>query len=204
MMIPVRILLCLVALGGLVTGPAVADVEAMAAGCDGCHGPAGVSNNTDMPTIAGISEFVHSDALFVYADDARPCKESKYLHGDTSRPATDMCKVAKAMSEADMEAIAQYYAGKPFVAAAQTTDAAMADAGKAIHDKSCEKCHTEGGTVAEDDASILGGQQMGYLRRTFAEYAAGERDQPKSMKSAMDKLSKEDTEALVHFYASQQ
>ncbi|MBT8135544.1 MAG: cytochrome c-553 [Gammaproteobacteria bacterium] len=203
-MTPVRLTLSLLMLCGLAAGPAQADVQAMVAGCDGCHGPDGVSTSTDMPTIAGISEFVHSDALFVYADGARPCQQSKYLHGDTSRPATDMCKIAAAMNEADMEAIAQYYAGKPFVAAKQQTNAALVAAGKEIHDNSCEKCHTEGGTVAEDDASILGGQQMGYLRRTFTEYAAGDREQPRSMKSAMDKLSKEDTEALVHFYASQQ
>jgi sulfide dehydrogenase cytochrome subunit len=56
----------------------------------------------------------------------------------------------------------------------------------------------------EDEAGILGGQQMGYLRNAFAEYAAESRDQPEKMKEAIDGLSADDIEALLNFYASQQ
>ena len=58
---------------------AAADLESMMENCNGCHGPGGVSENTDVPTIAGFPEFVHVDALYVYQDEARPCAESEYL-----------------------------------------------------------------------------------------------------------------------------
>ena len=51
---------------------------------------------------------------------------------------------------------------------------------------------------------MLGGQQMGYLRDTFAQYADGSREQPKKMQEKLDALSADDIEALVHYYGSQQ
>lgn len=170
--------------------------------CDSCHGIDGVSQWSDMPTIAGISEFVHSDALFFYQDGVRPCHLSKFRIGDTERAATDMCAVSKPLSEAEIEAIAAYYAGKPFVAAKQEFDQALAERGKGIHDRECERCHTAGGSNADDDAGVLKGQWMGYLRQTFADYKCGDREQPEKMKIKLDPLSDDDVEALVHFYAS--
>lgn len=181
-----------------------ADLESMIAACDGCHGDNGVSEWTDVPTIAGIDEFVHSDALFIYRDEARPCADSEFRHGDTSRAATNMCEVAADMSDEDIEAIAAHYAALPFVAATQDFDAALAAAGEEIHKRDCARCHSDGGSNPEDEASILAGQWMGYLETTFAEYASGARDQPDKMKEKMDPLSEEDVKALLHYYASQQ
>ena len=42
------------------------------------------------------------------------------------------------------------------------------------------------------------------METTFAQYAAGEREQPKKMQEKMDALSADDTKALLHYYASQQ
>ncbi|MEL7451344.1 MAG: cytochrome c-553 [Pseudomonadota bacterium] len=176
------------------------DLGAIVEECDGCHGVDGVSQWTDMPTIAGTSVLVHADALYVYQEDARPCRESEFRIGDTDRPKTDMCKVAKALTEEQIEAIAEYYADKPFVAARQDYDEALAARGKVVHDEACEKCHTDNGTNVDDDAGLLKGQWMGYMRQTLADYNSGERDQPKKMKDKLDPLSAEDVEALVHFY----
>ena len=79
---------------------------------------------------------------------------------------------------------------------------AKAGAGQAVHDKAGDRCHSDAGTNPDDEASMLGGQQMGYMRTTFAEYAAGTREQPKKMKEKMDGLSADDAEALVHYYGS--
>ena len=51
------------------------DLDALMENCNGCHGPDGVSQSTDVPTIAGLAEFVHVDALYIYQDEARPCAE---------------------------------------------------------------------------------------------------------------------------------
>jgi sulfide dehydrogenase cytochrome subunit len=180
------------------------DLEAAVENCNGCHGDNGVSQWTDVPTIAGVPEFVHADALYIFRDEARPCTESKYRQGDTSRAATTMCAVAADLSDEMIDELAAHYAALPFVAAKQEFDAGLAAAGKAVHDAECDRCHSEGGSNPEDEAGILAGQQMGYLTDTFAEYRAGEREQPKKMEEKVNALSDDDIKALVHYYASQQ
>ena len=189
---------------GLFGSAAMADLNAVVENCNGCHGNDGVSQWSDVPTIAGVSEFVHSDALYIFRDEARPCTETEYKQGDTSRPATTMCAVVADMSDDMIDEVAAYYAAKPFVAAKQDFDAALAEAGKAIHEAECDRCHSEGGSNPEDDAGILAGQQMGYLKDTFAEYRSGEREQPKKMEEKLNALSDDDVKALAHYYASQQ
>lgn len=189
----------------IASGTAVAgDLDALIADCNGCHGDDGVSQWNDVPTIAGIDAFVHSDALYVYRDEARPCATSDYRQGDTSKAATSMCEVAADLSDDQIEALAEHYAALPFVRAKQEFDADLAAAGHIIHDRECARCHSDGGSNPEDEASILSGQWMGYLETTFAEYASGEREQMDKMKVKMDALSAEDTTALIHYYASQQ
>ena len=190
---------------GLFASVAMAgDLDAVVENCNSCHGNDGVSQWSDMPTIAGVPEFVGADALYIFRDEARPCTESEYRQGDTSRPATTMCAVAADLSDDMIDEVAAYYAGLPFVAAKQDFDADLAAKGKAVHDAECDRCHSEGGSNPEDEAGILAGQWMGYLEDTFAEYAAGDREQPKKMEEKLSALSDDDVKALIHYYASQQ
>jgi sulfide dehydrogenase cytochrome subunit len=157
-----------------------------------------------MPTIGGIDAFTQADALYVYRDQERACAESSYRLGDTSRAPTTMCETTANLSDDDIEAIAEHYAALTFVPAVQEFDAALAEVGAAVHKQECDRCHSEGGSNAEDEAGILAGQWMGYLRTAFAQYAADERPQDKKMREKMENLSADDVEALVHYYASQQ
>ncbi len=188
----------------LAAGAAVADFDAIIADCNDCHGDDGVSQWDDMPTIAGIDAFTHSEALYVYRDRARPCAKTEYRQGDTDRAATDMCDLVQDFSDEQIEAIAEHYAVLPFVPAKQAFDADLAAQGEAIHDKACARCHSDGGSNPEDEAGILAGQWMGYMRTSFAEFASGEREQPRAKKKAMDPLTEGEVEALLHYYASQQ
>jgi sulfide dehydrogenase cytochrome subunit len=181
---------------------ASADVDAMMENCNGCHGDNGVSQSSDVPTIAGLAEFVHVDALYIYQDEARPCAESDYRQGDTSRAATSMCAVAADLSEDDIDALAAAYAELPYVKATQDFDAALAAAGQALHDQHCDRCHSDAGTNPEDEAGMLGGQQMGYLRNMFGQYADGSREQPGKMQEKVELLTADDVEALVNYYGS--
>ena len=115
-----------------------------------------------------------------------------------------MCQVVDDLDDAALEDLALYYFELPFVAAQKECDAGFAAAGKAKHDELCDKCHSDGGANPDDEAGILAGQWMGYLKNTFADYASGEREQDKKMKEKMDALSDADTTALIHYYASQQ
>ena len=76
------------ALGLAASAAGAGDLDAIVQNCNGCHGNDGVSQWSDVPTIAGLPEFTHGDALYVFRDGDRPCSESKYRQGDTSRPAT--------------------------------------------------------------------------------------------------------------------
>lgn len=188
----------------VVAGGAHAQVDDLIATCNGCHGDNGVSQWSDMPTIAGIDAFVHSEALYTYADGARPCETVEFRQGDTSRPATNMCDVSKGLSDEQIEALAGHYAALPFVPAAQEFDAELAAAGEVIHERDCSRCHSDGGSNPEDEASILAGQWMGYLERALAEFKAGDREKPSMGLDKIGALSDADVKALLNYYASQQ
>ncbi len=181
---------------------ATADVDTMMQLCNDCHGDNGVSQSSDVPTIAGLAEFVHVDALYIFQDEARPCADSEYRQGDTSRASTSMCAIAADLSEDDIDAIAAAYAELPYVKTTQDFDAGLAAAGQALHEKHCDRCHSEAGTNVEDEAGMLGGQQMGYLRNMLAQYGDGSREQPSKMKEKLDLLSADDVEAVVNYYGS--
>jgi sulfide dehydrogenase cytochrome subunit len=161
---------------------AVADVDATAENCNGCHGDNGVSQWTDVPTIAGVPEFVHSDALYLFRDGDRPCSTLEYKQGDTSRAATTMCEVVADFSDDAIDEIAAYYAELPYAAMKQDFDADLAAAGKAVHDEACDRCHSEGGSNPDDEAGILAGQPMGMR---LAIVSSPRRWKKRSLRSAM-------------------
>lgn len=171
--------------------------------CADCHGKDGASTESDVPTIGGLSEQYLVDAMAAYRDKQRPCPESKFRAGDVKRAKSDMCKVAVQLG-ADTATVAKHFAAKRFLKARQPFDAAKAARGQKLHDQACEKCHSEGGSLAEDDAGILAGQWLPYLRASFAEFRDGARPVPEKMKPKFDPLKSDDVEALLHYYASQQ
>ena len=195
---PVFVALAALALTGAAAGASPEQV------CADCHGKDGASTESDVPSIGGLSETYLADSMAAYKDKKRPCPETAYRAGDKKRPKTDMCRVAAQLGADDTAKVVKHLAAEPFVKAKQKFDAARAATGKKIHDAACEKCHSEGGSLADDDAGILAGQWMPYLKETFAQYAKGSRPQPEKMKPKMDPLKPEDLDALLHYYASQQ
>jgi cytochrome subunit of sulfide dehydrogenase len=171
--------------------------------CADCHGRDGASIESDVPSIGGLSETYLLDAMAAYRDNKRPCPESKFRAGDAKRAKTDMCQVAAKVG-ADAAVVAKHLAAQPFARAKQPFDAAKAARGKKLHEMSCEKCHSEGGTLADDDAGILAGQWTPYLRASFDEFSKGARPMPEKMKPKFQPLKPDELDALLHYYASQQ
>ncbi|WP_218760337.1 c-type cytochrome [Vibrio parahaemolyticus] len=169
--------------------------------CEACHGPNGVSSETNIPTIAGIPEFNFFDQMLRYLE-GRPSASVNHVYGDTSQKKGDMVTIVKSLSEAQIEELAKHYAGLEFLPAKQSFDQALAMKGKAIHAKSCENCHSDGGSNALDEASILAGQQKGYLATTLQQFKQGKRSVDKKMDEAFKGLSSDDLNALVEYYAS--
>jgi sulfide dehydrogenase cytochrome subunit len=183
----------------LTTGALAAD---LAASCAGCHGTDGVSTDPNSPSIAGASAAYLSATMNDYKKKERPCAEVTVTAGDKKGTKSDMCKAVADVSAADIEQLAKTFSAKKFVRFTQTADAAAAAKGKEIHDKSCNACHSEGGSVADDDAGILAGQPLAYLKAQMADYKAGKRTMPPKMKPKFDALQPADLDALAQYYAS--
>jgi cytochrome c553 len=179
---------------------AQADISDTVKSCNGCHGSENLAKNKDVPSIAGLPEYYHSDQLHYYRDNERPCMDATNNSGEK----TNMCAVAAELSDDQIDELAAHFAALPYVATKQDFDAALAAAGKLVHDRDCAVCHSDGGSNVEDEASILAGQQMGYLKMTIAEYRSGKREQPEPMQKELNPLSDDDVKALLHYYASQQ
>lgn len=191
--------------GCLLAPPILAEASDIARSCNECHGEDGVSRAPEVPTIAGMSAFVLEDYLLTYQDEARPCHETEYRSGDTDRPPTTMCEIADKLSEEEVTAIAEHYAALSFEPADQEFDPALAAEGAGIHRRDCEKCHTDNASNPEDDAGVMAGQWMPYLRQVFEDYTSGERPFVEDkMQEKFEQLSAEEKEALIHFYGSQQ
>lgn len=170
--------------------------------CADCHGKDGASATPEIPMIGGMSAAYLSATLKDYGSGTRYCPETAYPAGDRKGTKTTMCVVAKGLSPQDIGAIAAQLAGKKFVRPAQTPDAGLAAKGKEIHAAYCEQCHSNGGSVADDDASLLAGQWMPYLSEQFAEFKSGQRQPPAKMKVKLDQLKPADFDALVNYYGN--
>jgi sulfide dehydrogenase cytochrome subunit len=182
---------CTLALSG-VAFATVSNGALLGNACTGCHGTNGNSSGPAIPTIAGIS----SEYLI----------ESMKGFRDGTLPSTIMGRIARGYDNDEIEALAGFFAKQEFKPAIQKSDAALADRGAKLHKRYCEKCHAEGGTSSEDDAGILAGQWLPYLKNTLSDFMAGYRDMSRKMKRKTDELKEkhgdEGFELLMNFYAS--
>ncbi|HMJ49218.1 MAG TPA: c-type cytochrome, partial [Burkholderiales bacterium] len=197
-------LACSALLGFSVAGGAwAADLAKLTETCANCHGKDGASTESDVPIIGGVSAEYLKGQLVLYSKKDRPCPETEIKAGPKKGTKTDMCQVTKELSDTDIKDLAGFYAGKKFVRAKQKFDAGLAAKGKEIHEASCEKCHSNGGSVASDDAGILAGQWMPYLAETFKQYSSGKRNiEEKKMRPKIEKLDKAGFDALTNYYGS--
>jgi len=187
-----------------VTGTALAsDIGELTVQCDNCHGSQGASSNGDVPTIGGQSREYISSTMKSFQIWGRPCIKSLYRHGDTSRPKTDMCKIAEGLSNEDIEALSNHYGELPFIPATQEFDASRAVTGAALHEQHCERCHEQGG-INEGRGPRLAGQWLPYLKATLKYVPTGEHQVPPMMERGLGKFSNEEIDSLLNYYASQQ
>ena len=196
------VLMCVSAAALMASMPAASQAPEAADTCVECHGENGVSTDPTIPTLAGASPFFLENQLIIYQEEARPCVEAVFDKADP-KPAANHCALAQDLSEDDVVALSEYFADLQFRPAAQSFDAGMAETGASLHDRHCDKCHTEAGTFTLDDAGILAGQWKEYLASTMADYRSGARWQPEKMQPKVEELSEDDVKALLEYYASE-
>lgn len=165
----------------------------LASTCEGCHGTAGVSQGPATPHLAGMSEDYFSEAMEEFRED------------DTK--STIMGRVAKGYSDDEIAAMAAHYANTSPQGAAQKANPGDVAKGKKLHDKYCEKCHSDGGANPEDDSGILAGQWTPYLHYTMTDFLNGDRAISKKMKKKVEKLLADEgrsgLNAIIAYYGSQ-
>jgi cytochrome subunit of sulfide dehydrogenase len=161
----------------------------LANACGGCHGTHGVSAGMSMPSLAGQSKEFFTTAM------------KKFKSGE--RPATVMGRLSKGYSDAEIDAMADFFAKQKPAAQSAAVDAALVEKGTAIYDKQCKRCHLDDGHSAEDDTPIVAGQWLKYLQIQMDEFKSGKRKMSDKKAEKMKPLSPEDLNAVAHFYASQ-
>ncbi|MGD2119278.1 MAG: cytochrome c4, partial [Chromatiales bacterium] len=154
----------------------------------------GQSNGPASPTLAGMSKPVMVETM------------KGFKSGDI--PSTIMGRIAKGYTDEQFEAMGDFFAKQKFMAANQSSDAGLAKTGAKLHDKYCEKCHSEGGSVEmakEDEVGVLSGQWKPYLHYTMNDFVSGARPMPKKMKKKVEALQEKEGDAgfkaLLEYYA---
>ncbi|MCM2307746.1 MAG: c-type cytochrome [Sulfuritalea sp.] len=156
--------------------------------CAGCHGTNGGSAGPSMPSLAGQSKEAIVDAM------------KKFKSG--ARPATVMGRLAKGFSDADFVAMGEYFSKQKLHATNQTLDAAKIAKGASLQEANCGRCHIEDGKEGKDDTPAMASQWLPYLQIQMADYLSGKRKMPEKMEEKVKPMSKQDLDALLHFYAS--
>lgn len=167
-------------------------VEALAAPCAGCHGTDGTSVGMASPTIAGLPKDYFNEAMFGFKTD--------------TKPATVMGRIAKGYDDKQTEALAAYFAAKPFGRpGGQAVDAAKVAKGKELANKYCQKCHENEGRDA-DGVGVLAGQKLVYMQFSIADFLGGKREMDKRQKAKFEELVKEQGagafQDILHYYAN--
>jgi sulfide dehydrogenase cytochrome subunit len=156
--------------------------------CAGCHGTHGGSAGPSMPSLAGQSKEAIVDAM------------KKFKSG--ARPATVMGRLAKGFSDADFVAMGEFFSKQKLHATNQALDAAKIAKGASLQESNCGRCHIEDGKEGKDDTPAMASQWLPYLQIQMADYLSGKRKMPEKMEEKVKPMSKQDLDALLHFYAS--
>jgi sulfide dehydrogenase cytochrome subunit len=180
-------------------GAAVVDQQ-----CAQCHGRNGASTEPGIPIIAGYSAKYIAESMRNFRKKVRACAEVSIVSGPKKGTKSDMCKVSAEIGDADVDAVAKHLAAQRFVRAKQPFDAAKAQRGSSVYKLRCEKCHESNGSSPDEDNGILAGQWTPYLKDQLANFRSGKRPIDDKMKQRLDKVTKDDEEAVLHFFASQQ
>jgi len=180
------------ACGGLAVAATVSaappDAAMLSNACAGCHGTQGGSAGATMPSLASQSKTAIVEAM------------KKFKSGE--RPATVMGRLAKGYTDAEFEAMGDFFSKQKFHATTQKVDAAKAKKGADLQEANCSRCHLEDGKEGKDDSPVMASQWLPYLQLQMQMYLDGKRKMPEKMAEKVKPLSKEDLDALMHFYAS--
>jgi cytochrome c553 len=163
-------------------------IEDKAEVCTACHGEKGVPDDKAIPIIWGQNE----GYLYLQLRD--------FQKG--ARKEDQMTPIAQSLSKEDAQALAQYFASKPWpnTGAPDASKADAATAMTAIKSVVCTSCHLE---EFRGNSSIprLSGQEHDYLAKTMADFRNRTRANNPGMSDLMNTVTAEQISAMAAYLA---
>lgn len=163
--------------------------------CAGCHGADGNSAVADFPRLAGQQKVYLLREMLDYKEGRRQNEI--------------MTPLMTGLSEADMEALASFYARQEPAEGVVNKPQLLA-LGKRVYLEgntksgvpSCDGCHEENGEGSKKFPR-LAGQHTAYTQAQLAQYASGKRSNGvKVMRTIAERLTPEEAEAVAEYMAS--
>lgn len=168
--------------------------------CSSCHGTAGAAVSDAIPTIGGQ----HKDFLKNSMMDMKPM----VVDGKEQTPkrySTLMQIFLKGYSEAEIEAMADWYSSRPWVPTSYPLNQDLVAKGKASANlETCTSCHGANGNNQEDTGiPRIGGQVPTYIYSALLEYKNGKRNSDRAAEMEVVKeISDEELRALAEYFSS--
>lgn len=184
------------------------DAAMLANACAGCHGTNGGSAGPTMPSLAGQSKEAIVDAMKKFRGipkldaEGKPVVNAEGKPVLESRPATVMGRLAKGYTDAEIDALGDFFSKKKFHLTQQPLDKKLVAKGAKLEEANCSRCHMEQGREGKDNTPAMASQWLPYLQMQMDLYTSGKRAMPEKMADKVKALSKEDVDALLNFYAS--
>jgi len=158
-----------------------------------CHGPAGISNTADTPSLAGQPDnFLQWQLVY-------------FRNGVRKSPV--MQAMAASLSDNDIRNVAAWFAAQkppPVGANGQADPALRASGAKLVQGNRCAACHKDDFSGAPQQATPrLAAQREDYLLKALRDFKTGTRvgGGVAAMADVVQPLSDADLKALAHFMA---
>jgi sulfide dehydrogenase cytochrome subunit len=113
-----------------------------------------------------------------------------------------MGRLAKGYSDAEIDMLGDFFSKQKIHFTGQTVDKAKVAKGADLQEANCSRCHPDDGKDGKDDTPVMASQWLPYLQMQMELYHSGKRKMPEKMAEKVKPLSKEDIDALLHFFAS--
>lgn len=168
--------------------PSIAEtMPAKAQACVACHGQKGVSSNPEWPNLAGQHAAYLAIQITAFRDGTRDNPAMAPFVGD--------------LTDADISALAAYYASQPRATMANG-DQSLVSRGENLSGY-CKACHGMQGEPVAQEWPIIAGQHAPYLQKQLAAYKSGARVNP-HMQAAIAQFGEAQFAALAAYYSQLQ
>lgn len=157
--------------------------------CARCHGPDGVAVAVSTPHLNGQHAGYLGEAMLKLQRGRLPTSVAEHI------PAT--------LAAADLERIAEFYAGSKGIRPRPETDPEKVARGEQIYGSRCVNCHLDSGRDFEQEAPLLAAQSLPYLIEQNRLFASGKRKFAPRQDEAYKGLSERELEAVAHYFAAQ-